>query len=209
MDINGNFYLGGTSGTLRWNELTGTLVIAAGGDAYSPSSAGLFLTATHFGYHDGSNWTAYIQSDGTFKFAGSADDYLEWDGATLTLAGTFVCTDKITFTVGAANKTILGIHGAYYATASLSASPNIFWGPTSLALHGGLTDGNAVTIGDITYGTINLLCKEGSVTHGINFNFGGTSVRFMNILIAGGAYANYTGYLTVRIAGATRIIPFI
>lgn len=51
------------------------------GDA--PSSAGLYLTATHMGYYNGSAWKAWIASSGQFYFGGSTGAHLEWDGTDL------------------------------------------------------------------------------------------------------------------------------
>jgi len=43
-----------------------------------PSIAGLYLGASHMGYHDGSTWKTYMDIDGRFKLVGT-DGYLEWD----------------------------------------------------------------------------------------------------------------------------------
>ncbi len=51
------------------------------GDA--PSAAGLYLTATHLGYYNGSAWKAWIASSGEFYFGGSTGAHLEWSGTKL------------------------------------------------------------------------------------------------------------------------------
>lgn len=54
----------------------------------APSSAGLYLTATHLGYYNGSAWKAWIASTGEFYFGGSTGAHLEWNGSQLQGIGT-------------------------------------------------------------------------------------------------------------------------
>lgn len=46
--------------------------------------AGLNLTSTHLGYHNGSSWQVWIQSSGSMYFGGNSGDRLEWDGSRLS-----------------------------------------------------------------------------------------------------------------------------
>lgn len=48
-------------------------------------STGLNLTASHLGYYDGSNWTAYIDDDGGFYFGDGAQSYISFGNDELTL----------------------------------------------------------------------------------------------------------------------------
>lgn len=56
------------------------------GDA--PGAAGLYLTATHLGYYNGSAWKAWIASSGNFYFGGDSGAHLEWNGSHLRGLGT-------------------------------------------------------------------------------------------------------------------------
>jgi predicted phage tail protein len=55
----------------------------------SVSAAGLYLTSSYLGFYDGADWndSVYIKSDGKFKFRGDGNNYIEWDGADLTVVG--------------------------------------------------------------------------------------------------------------------------
>jgi len=56
--------------------------------------SGLFFTRDYLGFYkwdEGSGtgtWNVRIKSDGTFKFLGDSDNYIEWDGAALLIQGT-------------------------------------------------------------------------------------------------------------------------
>lgn len=56
------------------------------------SAAGLYLTSSYLGFYNGADWndSVYIKNDGTFKFRGDADNYIEWDGSDLTVVGDIV-----------------------------------------------------------------------------------------------------------------------
>jgi len=56
-------------------------------DGGTSAMASLFFTSQFLGFWDGSEWTAYIKNDGTFKFQGDASNYIEWDGAKLNIEG--------------------------------------------------------------------------------------------------------------------------
>ena len=62
------------------------------GDA--PSSAGLYLTATHLGYYNGSAWKAWIASSGEFYFGGNSGAHLEWNGSKLRGIGADGTTEQ-------------------------------------------------------------------------------------------------------------------
>jgi len=51
------------------------------------STAGLYIGSTHLGYHDGTNWKTYMQNNGYFYLAGSGNNGLTWNGATLAVDG--------------------------------------------------------------------------------------------------------------------------
>jgi len=64
-----------------------------------PSIAGLYLGASHMGYHDGSSWITYMDIDGRFKLVGT-DSYLEWNptgGGSLSIKGTVTITSGDTY----------------------------------------------------------------------------------------------------------------
>jgi len=59
----------------------------------TPSGAGLYCDATHLGYHSGAAWQSYIGSDGKFYFTGDANNYVSWNGTTLTVRGALTADD--------------------------------------------------------------------------------------------------------------------
>jgi len=49
--------------------------------------SGLYLGSNFMGYYkSGTGWTAYIAGDGDFKFAGDANNYIEWDGSSQVIS---------------------------------------------------------------------------------------------------------------------------
>ena len=58
-----------------------------------PEIAGLYLGATHLGYHDGSNWKTFMDADGNFYLGGTGGK-LQWDAGlgTLTIDGSITAT---------------------------------------------------------------------------------------------------------------------
>ncbi len=123
LDHHGNFYLGGVAGALQYDAATGTLSITASygnlGDlpamAATPGAAGLYLNASYIGYWTGAAWNAYIKNDGSFKFAGNAANYMQWDGATFTLVGTFQASGDFQFTYDATKYWIKGVEGISFS----------------------------------------------------------------------------------------------
>jgi hypothetical protein len=135
--------------------------------ADSPAGAGLYLSATHMGYYSGSAWQSYINSSGHFHFGGSASNYVEWNGSTLTVSGAITATTGNiagTLTMGASGKittsstdydiSASGIHiyhGSSFSTPrslSIGASPGTgfrIWRNSGLALTE-ISDPNAVDI---------------------------------------------------------------
>jgi hypothetical protein len=66
------------------------------------ATTGLNLTDTHIGYYDGTDFKTYIQSNGDFRFGGAGDNYIEFDGTSLTLGSEVTIGDNTdrTVTVG-------------------------------------------------------------------------------------------------------------
>jgi len=62
-------------------------------DIPTPAGSGLYLGADYMGYFNGASWTSYIKNDGDFKFNGDGSNYIEWDGATLTVRGSLTADD--------------------------------------------------------------------------------------------------------------------
>ena len=80
----------------RWNGSAWVNTATAGADWSSnlsnipdrlgdTPSTGLNLTATHMGYYDGANWTAYIDDNGDFYFGDGAQSYIQFDNDELEL----------------------------------------------------------------------------------------------------------------------------
>ena len=61
--------------------------------AATPSGEGLYLGSSYMGYYSGSAWQTYIQSNGNFLFQGDGSNYVQWDGADLTVRGTLNADD--------------------------------------------------------------------------------------------------------------------
>lgn len=51
----------------------------------STPSIGLNLTPTYMGYYDGISWQSYIQADGSFRFGGVSNNFLDWNGSKLVI----------------------------------------------------------------------------------------------------------------------------
>lgn len=110
------------------------------------ATTGLNLTATHLGYFDGSSWQSYMDNAGQFFLNGDANNFLSWNGATLSVRGDVQATS---ISAGAIDGEI--ITGAEIQTASgsverieLLGSDNklrVFW-----------DSGNAVVEENITLG---------------------------------------------------------
>jgi len=113
----------------------GILTSAAVPGTNAPTSgAGLYLGADYMGYYSGAAWNAYIKNDGTFKFLGDGSNYLEWNGATLTVRGTLNAEDI----------------DAGYISADRIAATSITAGKLDVSALSAIT----ANIGTITSGTI-------------------------------------------------------
>jgi hypothetical protein len=71
------------------NTALNRVVSAAGAITFdpAPSGTGLFLNAQKLGFYDGGTWKTYMTNTGNFYLAGSGDNGLSWNGATLTIDG--------------------------------------------------------------------------------------------------------------------------
>ncbi len=58
----------------------------------TPAGAGLYVDATHLGYYDGGAWKSYIENNGRFYFTGDANNYVQWNGSSLSVKGTITIT---------------------------------------------------------------------------------------------------------------------
>lgn len=62
-------------------------------DTDAPTVSGLFLNDDYLGYYDGtspyssSGWQVFIASNGQFGFSGDGNNYITWDGVTLSVVG--------------------------------------------------------------------------------------------------------------------------
>ncbi len=96
------------------------------GDDDTPSAAGLYLTPTHLGYHNGngatSGWQAYIQSDGQFHF-GSATAYVDWDLSTLRVKGAINADSGYLDTLSLVGALTISSTGSLYVGTGTAASP--------------------------------------------------------------------------------------
>ena len=53
----------------------------------TPTGTGLFLSKENLGHYDSGEWKTYMSSSGAFYLTGSASNYLQWDGSSLTIRG--------------------------------------------------------------------------------------------------------------------------
>lgn len=54
--------------------------------------AGLYCTGDYLGYYSGSAWMAYIAADGKFLFKGNDNNYVQWNGSSLSIKGSVTIT---------------------------------------------------------------------------------------------------------------------
>ena len=138
----GQFYLGGTSGALTWDGSTLNIegnITVTNTDDFAPTDAeanpsnydfgpsatfdlntvgtplteGLYLGSDNLGYHDGTNWNAYMDSNGRF-YLGGTSGALTWDGSNLTVNGSGTFTGTVsggsivggTINIGSGNFTV-------------------------------------------------------------------------------------------------------
>jgi predicted phage tail protein len=71
---------------------------------------GLWLQPSQMGYYNGSEWRAYIQSDGKFYFGGETGKYLWYNGSTLAIRGALVADDITSGTLSADRITAGTLH---------------------------------------------------------------------------------------------------
>lgn len=61
----------------------------------TPSGAGLYMGSDYIGLYN-SGWKSFIKNDGTFKFEGNANNFIEWDGSNLNVKGGIMADGNIT-----------------------------------------------------------------------------------------------------------------
>ena len=83
----------------------------------TPSSTGLYMTATHLGYWDqtDTDWKAYIDNSGNFGLAGDADNAVTWNGSIFSIATTGEISVKHTTT----GKTARIRNGIFWGTSTI------------------------------------------------------------------------------------------
>ena len=71
----------------------------------NPSIQGLFMGSDYLGFHNGNGlntgWISYIKNDGTFKFKGDNENFIEWTGSELNVRGTINADDIKSGTINA------------------------------------------------------------------------------------------------------------
>jgi len=105
LTIKGNITL--TGGDVPWSTVSGTTKPADNatigatwgtnlGNIPAPlgtvSADGLYLTSTYVGFYQTGAWKSYLKSDGAFAFSGDANNYVTWNGTTLTIKGNITLT---------------------------------------------------------------------------------------------------------------------
>ncbi|MEN6439912.1 MAG: hypothetical protein ABFD97_15150, partial [Syntrophobacter sp.] len=59
----------------------------------NPEAAGLYTISGSIGYFDGAIWKVYIGNDGKFYFKGDSGNFVQWNGAALTVRGSLNAGD--------------------------------------------------------------------------------------------------------------------
>lgn len=102
---------------IKWGRVLSTQILAGeillsavpgstiGAFPATPTVAGLYLGATHFGFHDGTNWKTFMDINGNFYLGGTSGK-LQWNAGTDTLT----IVGAITATTGAIGGWVIGTH---------------------------------------------------------------------------------------------------
>lgn len=170
--------------------------------AEAPSGTGLFITSTYMGYYASSTWKTYIASNGQWYFAGDANQFIAWDGATLSVKGTITVLGGNAVVTGGAAADV----NAY--STKITAGKILISGATTLAdwEHG--SDATKIDGGKIYTGSITVL---GAVTSG-SIVVGTTNKMWFNegadgVLAIGGS-TKATAPFRVTAAGAVTSTMF-
>jgi len=98
----------------------------------SGAAAGLYLTNNYLGYFSGTAWRSYIQSNGNAYFGNGSNQYMSWNGTTLSISGSVAITGSFT-----------GVN--YAGSASAGGAANSISGQGALATQNSVTWSTQVT----------------------------------------------------------------
>ena len=105
-----------------WGTNLGSIPATLG----TPGADGLYLTSSYVGFYQAAAWRTYIGSDGKFAFSGDANNYVTWNGTTLSIKGNVTITGG---SVPNANVTGLG---------ALAVLSNVTYGGSTVSGFGSL-----------------------------------------------------------------------
>jgi hypothetical protein len=116
-------------GSVDWDTQVTNRPIDSDGrviESVVPSAVpGLFLSASHMGYHDGSAWKTYMDSSGTF-YLGGPSGALTWNGTTLNITGGGTFSGALSAATGTFAGALSAASGTFAGT--LSAATGSFSG---------------------------------------------------------------------------------
>jgi len=124
---------GATVGAAWASNLTGIPTILG-----APSGDGLYLSATYMGYYKSSAWKTYIANDGTFTFSGNANNYVTWNGSTLSIKGSIAITGGSGYAnISDKPSSLSGINsGEGYKLSGIAAGADVTSQNTAAAISG-------------------------------------------------------------------------
>jgi len=130
-----------------WGTNLGSIPATLG----TPAADGLYLTSSYIGFYQTAAWRTYIGSDGKFAFSGDANNYVTWNGTTLSIKGNITITGG---SVPNANVTGLG---------ALAVLNTVTYGGSTVTGFGALAALGNVTYGGSTVSGFRALAALGSV----------------------------------------------
>lgn len=149
-------------------------------------STGLNLTASYLGYYNGTSWNSYLDNLGRFYLnAGAGDNYLSWNGTTLTVRGdieaTTVAANSITAThIVASTITATEINDSAVTTDKINTNAVTASSSATVATIDVPDDGDIVSI---TYNhghstAIDVIVMWGFL--GVDYGYGGKVAHLLN-----------------------------
>lgn len=98
--------------------------VVIGDVSLTPAADGLYLTKEHLGYYDATagEWGVSIDNDGSFRFKGDNDNYVEWDGSVMTVRGSLDASDLTTGTLSASRIGAGTITASHIGADTISAT---------------------------------------------------------------------------------------
>lgn len=139
LNVVGTITVTGGGSAVSWNDLTDrpteltdgrvATALASTGRLLNtvnaaPSGSGLFLGADKMGFYSGGAWQTYMDNAGNFYLGGTSGS-LQWNGTTLTIAGSGTFTGSVTASSGTIGGWTIGASTLTGGVTTLNANGNI------------------------------------------------------------------------------------